>query len=76
MAKVTRHNHPLMVNARKEAYFAGKGDGFKEGYQKGYSARCEELTHYYTTIIEVLDSKLTILREQIKLLEAEVKKHG
>ena len=76
MAKVTRHNHPLMVNARKESYFAGKADGYKEGYQKGYSARCEDLTRYYTTIIGVLDSKLNVLRETIKSLEAEVKKHG
>ena len=76
MAKVNRHNHPLMVNARKESYYAGRSDGYKEGYEKGYSQRCEDLTRYYATIIEVLDSKLNTLREVIKLLEAEVKKHG
>ena len=34
--KITRHNHPIMVEARKEAYMKGYRDGREDGVQKGY----------------------------------------
>lgn len=36
--KVTRKrskNNPIIVEARKKAYFAGKADGYKEGFEAG-----------------------------------------
>lgn len=72
--KITRHNHPLMVNARKESYMAGRADGYKEGYQKGYEERCNELHRYYRTIIAALETKLDTATKMIRILEAEVKK--
>ncbi len=76
MAKVNRHNHPLMVNARRESYYAGKADGYKEGYQKGYEAKCTELHHHYRVLLSALQSTLDVAYERIRMLEEEVKKNG
>ncbi len=66
MSKVNRHNHPLMVNARRESYYAGRADGYKEGYQEGYEARCTEIHRYYRIIISALESKANIANEAIR----------
>ena len=63
MPKVNRHNHPLMVEARRESYYAGRADGYREGYQKGYEARCSEIHRYYRIIISALESKINISNE-------------
>jgi flagellar biosynthesis/type III secretory pathway protein FliH len=67
--KITRHNHPLIVNARKESYWAGRSDGYYEGYQQGCEHRCTEVHRYYRTIISALETKLDVANERIKMLE-------
>lgn len=74
--KITRHNHPLMVNARKAAYMAGKADGYLEGYQQGYANRCADLYRSYRTLIEVAQVKLDVANERIRILEEEAKHNG
>ena len=61
--KINRHNHPLMVNARRDSYFAGRRDGYAEGYQKGYEERCNEIHRFYKIIIAALESKANIEKE-------------
>ena len=72
MPKVNRHNHPLMVNARKASYHAGYADGFKEGYKKGYEQRCENLLHYYQTILAAFQSRLDTANKIIAKHRGEV----
>ena len=76
MAKINRHNHPLMVNARRESYYAGRRDGHKEGLQQGYEARCNELHRYYRVLLSALQTNLDVAYERIRMLEEEVKKNG
>lgn len=72
MAKVNRHNHPLMVNARRESYNAGRADGYKEGYQKGYEARCNELHRYYRTIISAFRTQLDVANKKIRIIQGRM----
>ena len=64
MAKVTRHNHPLMVNARRESYNAGRAEGFVEGRKYGKEEQMEacnetveRLHTFYRKIISGLEKK-------------------
>ena len=67
--KITRHNHPIMVNARKESYMAGRADGYYEVYQQGCEHRCTEIHRYYKTIISALQTQLDVAKEMIRKLE-------
>lgn len=76
MAKVTRHNHPLMVNARRESYHAGKAEGFVEGREYGKNEQMrvcnetvENLTKFYKTIISGLENKMHTMEKVINGLE-------
>lgn len=69
MKKVNRHNHPLMVNARREAYQAGRTDGYKEGFQKGYEQCNDNLVHYYETILAVFQKRLNKMQEAMEILK-------
>ena len=76
MAKVTRHNHPLMVNARRESYNAGLADGYKRVYEqasKDANVICnntaERLTKFYKTIISGLENKINTMEKVIKGFE-------
>ena len=80
MAKVTRHNHPLMVEARKLAYNAGLGDGFKRGYEqasKDANVICnktaERLHKFYKTIISGLENKMHTMETVINGFDAKTK---
>ena len=73
MAKVNRHNHPLMVNARRESYHAGKAEGFVEGREYGKNEQMrvcnetvENLTKFYKTIISGLEEKIKTMDKVIK----------
>lgn len=66
MAKVNRHNHPLMVKARRASYYAGKRDGFNDGFKKGFEQRCENLQHYYQTILAVFQKRIDLANEIIR----------
>lgn len=72
--KITRHNHPLMVNARKESYMAGRADGYKEGYQKGYEEKCVDIHRYYKIIISAFEVREDMAKKRIELLEKRGKK--
>jgi flagellar biosynthesis/type III secretory pathway protein FliH len=74
--KINRHNHPIMVNARRKSYHAGMADGYKDGYRAGYEARCDELHRYYRTIIAALETKLDTANEAVRILRSEVNKNG
>lgn len=67
--KINRHTHPILVKARKESYFAGKTDGFKEGYTKGYGERCADLIRYYTICLKALETKSRMQQEEIRKLK-------
>ena len=58
MSKVNRHNHPLMVKARRESYRAGVKVGYDEGYRQGYNMKCTEIHNYYKTITYALELKI------------------
>ena len=80
MAKVTRHNHPLIVNARKESYNAGYREGYKNGYEsrskehnKIFDTNMQELHSFYRTIISELKEKKNHHFESIELVVAESK---
>lgn len=60
--KVNRHNHPIMVKARHDAYFEGKKDGFKEGYESAAKERKAWCNMAY-------EAEITCLKEIIKALE-------
>lgn len=64
MGKVNRHNHPLMVNARRESYRAGVKVGFNEGYRQGYDMKGTEIHNHYKKIIYSLERKMEF--EKIK----------
>lgn len=66
MAKVTRHNHPLMVEARKLAYNAGLGDGYKRGYEQASKDANERLHKFYKTIIFGLENKIKTMELAMK----------
>ena len=51
--KVNRHNHPMLADVRKVAYW----DGHKDGYQAGYGAKCEALIYTYKAIIQALEKQ-------------------
>ena len=72
--KITRHNHPLMVNARKESYMAGRADGYKEGYQKGYEEKCADIHKYYRIIISAFEVREGMAKKRIEMLEKRRKK--
>lgn len=76
MAKVTRHNHPLMVNARRESYHAGKAEGFVEGREYGKNEQMrvcnetvENLTKFYKAIISGLENKMHTMEKVINGFE-------
>ena len=71
--KVNRHNHPLMVNARRESYFAGKCDGLKEGYQRGVNESNDALKRYYETILAANQKIVDLANEIIEKDRGEVK---
>ena len=58
--KVNRHNHPMMVKARKESYMAGIRDGYRDGYKNGYEQKCDEIHRYYRIIIQALERKMEV----------------
>ena len=60
--KITRHNHPLMVGARKESYRAGFKKGYDEGMRQGFANDSTALHHYYKTIIHALELKVEAVR--------------
>ena len=51
--KFNRHNHPMLADVRKVAYW----DGHKDGYQAGYGAKCEALIYTYKAIIQALEKQ-------------------
>ena len=76
MAQVNRNNHPLLVKARRDAYFAGRTDGYKAGYQKGYGERCEEIHRYYKIIIHALETRIALDNKEIQRLKGEAIHNG
>lgn len=72
MKKVDRHNHPLMVNARRESYWAGRKDGYEDGYKKGYEQCNDNLAHYYEIIIAMLEKRLNKMNEAMEILKRRI----
>ena len=60
--KITRHNHPLMVGARRESYRAGYRKGYEEGRKQGFLNDCTALHHYYKTLIHALELKVEAVK--------------
>jgi flagellar biosynthesis/type III secretory pathway protein FliH len=69
--KVNRNNHPILVEARKEAYSEGRRDGFDEGYKKGYSNRNDSLVEYHKAIVYALEKKAAVLQHKLSTLQSE-----
>ena len=44
------HPDPVIVEARKKAYDAGKADGYKEGFEAGVEAGRRSLDNYINTL--------------------------
>lgn len=74
MAKVTRHNDPLLAEARRMAYQAGHAEGFVKGREYGRNEKIEvqdqaveNLKKHYSTIISNLDKQTNNQFELIKI---------
>ena len=72
MPKANRNNHPLIVRTRRESYYAGRADGFKEGFEAGKAAvRASQAEAYeyklegYANVIECLKAINRGLREEL-----------
>lgn len=64
--KVNRNNHPILVKARHDSYWAGRKEGFNDGFQKGYEKKCEEIHRYYRIILHALETKLDVLNKTLR----------
>ena len=73
MGKVNRHNHPLMVNARKESHAAGYREGFEYGYKKGLEERCDTLKRHYEICLGAFKRRIDTANTIIEKYRNEVK---
>ena len=63
-----KHNHPYLVKARRDAYFAGRRDGFKDGFVGG------EVHDYYRQCIRALELRVQAQQEKIQTLREEIER--
>ena len=62
--KVNRDNHPLLSEARQKGY----AEGLKEGWEKGYAAKCNEIHDHYKSILQVFMCRLDAANEEVRRL--------
>lgn len=69
--KVNRNNHPILIKARRESYFAGRKEGYNDGYATGFSCKCETVHNYYKNITHALERRVDVLTKELAILRDE-----